>query len=84
MLRPLPRASAPPERDPLVTRSARGFARHGVGVFFPNPHNPHTPTPASIDAPPAATGDDSLHTRRIMVRWKDASVLHLFSDIEAP
>ena len=25
----------PPERDPLVTRSARGFARHGVGVFFP-------------------------------------------------
>ena len=25
----------PPERDPLATSSTRGFARHGLGVFFP-------------------------------------------------
>ena len=57
-----------------------------IELQIDNPHNPHTPTPASIDAPPAATGDDSLHTRRIMVRWpwKDASVLHQFSETEAP
>ena len=24
----------PPERDPLVTHSARGLVRHGSGVFF--------------------------------------------------
>ena len=34
--------------------------------------------------PPTTNGNDGLHTRRIMVRWKDASVLHLISDIEAP
>ena len=39
---------------------ARGAAR---------PHNPHTPTLASIDAPPTTNGNDGLHRypRRIMV-----------------
>ena len=34
MLRPLPRAGAPPGRDPLVTHSARGCVRHISEVYF--------------------------------------------------
>ena len=57
----------------------------GVRAGSSTPTQPTQPThPHTCIAPPAATGNDSLHTRRIMVRWKDASVLRLFSDIEAP
>ena len=52
----------------------------------PTQPTPHTPKPASIDAPPATTGIDSLHSWRTMVRWEGASVLrlHLFSGIGTP